>query len=61
MATNPQQQQLSLKHRVTGTGVQVQLAATYPGTRYLERRLKRWHKTGQFCAICRQQRGGRAR
>src|SRR5687768_11308024 len=42
-------------------GMQVQLAATYPGTRYLERRLKRWHKTGQFCAICRQQRGGRAR
>jgi predicted GIY-YIG superfamily endonuclease len=42
-------------------GVEVQLAATYPGTRHLERRLKRWHKTGQFCAICRQQRGGRAR
>jgi predicted GIY-YIG superfamily endonuclease len=27
-------------------GVDVQLAATYQGTRYLERRLKRWHKTG---------------
>ena len=108
MATNPQQQQLSLRHNVPGTvyvlhfdppykharhyigwtegdditarlqvhlrgrgsplvraavaaGVQVQLAATYPGTRYLERRLKRWHKTGQFCAICREQRGGTAR
>jgi hypothetical protein len=41
--------------------IDVQLAATYEGTRYLERRLKRWHKTGQFCAICREQRGGRAR
>jgi hypothetical protein len=108
MATNPLQQQLSLKHNVPGTvyvlhfepaykharhyigwtegegvsarldvhlrgrgspliraavaaGVQVQLAATHPGTGYSERRLKRWHKTGQFCAICRQQRGGRAR
>ncbi len=35
--------------------------ATYQGTRYLERRLKRWHKTGQFCAICRAHRGARAR
>jgi hypothetical protein len=108
MASNPQQQQLSLRHGIAGTvyvlhfepsykharhyigwnegddvtariavhlrghgspliraavavGVEVQLAATYPGTRYLERRLKRWHKTGQFCAICRQRRGGRAR
>jgi hypothetical protein len=43
------------------TGVEVQLAATYQGTRYLERRLKRSHKTGQFCAICREHRGGRAR
>jgi len=44
-----------------GAGTDVQLAATYPGTRYLQRRLKRWHNTGQFCAICRAQRGGRAR
>jgi hypothetical protein len=36
--------------RALAAGVQVQLAATYPGTRHLERRLKRWHKTGQFCA-----------
>jgi hypothetical protein len=43
------------------TGVEVQLAATYQGTRYLERRSKRSHKTGQFCAICREHRGGRAR
>jgi hypothetical protein len=34
-------------------GVDVQLAATYEGTRYLERRLKRWHHTSRFCAICR--------
>jgi hypothetical protein len=26
-----------------------------PGTRYLERRLKRRHKTRQLCTICRQQ------
>jgi hypothetical protein len=42
-------------------GVQVQLVATYPGSRSLERRLKRWHKTGQFCPVCRAHRGGRAR
>ena len=35
-------------------GVEVQLAATYEGTRYLERRLKSWHNTGRFCAICRE-------
>ena len=98
MATNPAQQQLSLRHNVSGTvyvlhfepaykharhyvgwtagevtdrlavhlqgrgsplvraaveaGVDVQLAATYEGTRYLERRLKSWHNTGRFCAIC---------
>jgi predicted GIY-YIG superfamily endonuclease len=34
-------------------GVDVQLAATYEGTRYLERRMKRWHHTSRFCAICR--------
>jgi hypothetical protein len=32
-----------------------------PGSRVLERRLKRWHKTTQFCPICRERRGGRAR
>jgi hypothetical protein len=41
--------------------IDVQLAATYQGTRYLERRLKRWHKTGQFCTICREHRGDHAR
>ena len=42
-------------------GVAVEIAATFPGTRSLERRLKRWHKTGQFCPTCRARRGGRAR
>ena len=35
-------------------GVDVQLAATYQGSRYLERQLKSWHNTGRFCAICRE-------
>jgi predicted GIY-YIG superfamily endonuclease len=34
-------------------GATVTLAARYPGSRQLERRLKRWHKTGQFCPMCR--------
>ena len=42
-------------------GATVTLAASYRGSRQLERRLKRWHKTGQFCPICRAQRAGRAR
>ena len=41
-------------------GVEIQLAETYQGTRYLGRRLKRRHKTSQFCAICRAHRGGHA-
>jgi predicted GIY-YIG superfamily endonuclease len=41
-------------------GVDVQLAATYEGTRYLERRLKSWHNTGRFCAICRERHHDRA-
>jgi hypothetical protein len=36
------------------TSVDVQLAAAYEGARYLERRLKSWHNTGRFCAICRE-------
>jgi predicted GIY-YIG superfamily endonuclease len=42
-------------------GVRVDVVATMPGSRYLERRLKRWHKTGQFCPVCRAARGGKAR
>jgi len=30
-------------------GADVALVATFPGTRTLERRLKHWHKTAQFC------------
>lgn len=33
-------------------GADVQLAATIAGSRGLERRLKRWHKTAQFCPTC---------
>jgi predicted GIY-YIG superfamily endonuclease len=42
-------------------GVEITLAATFDGSRHLERRLKRWHKTGQFCPVCRAARGGRGR
>lgn len=45
-----------LVRAAVNAGIQIELAATYPGTRNLERRLKRRHKTRQFCAICRQQR-----
>jgi len=50
-----------LVRAAVAAGVRVELAATIPGSRYLERRLKRWHKTGQFCPLCRARRGGRAR
>jgi hypothetical protein len=40
-------------------GVHVKVAITVAGSRQLERRVKRWHKTGQFCPICRAARGGR--
>jgi predicted GIY-YIG superfamily endonuclease len=50
-----------LVRAAVAAGVSVQLAAALPGTRQLERRLKRSHKTGQFCPVCRAQRGGRAR
>jgi len=45
-----------LVHAAVEAGVDVQLAATYEGTRYLQRRLKSWHNTGRFCAICREHR-----
>ena len=50
-----------LVRAAVAAGVQVSVAALLPGSRYLERRLKTWHKTGQFCPICRAARGGRAR
>lgn len=34
-------------------GSNVTVAATFDGTRALERRLKRWHKTRQICPTCR--------
>jgi hypothetical protein len=33
--------------------VRVDVVATMPGSRFFERRLKRWKKTGQFCPRCR--------
>jgi len=39
----------------------VELVATIAGSRHLERRLKRWHKTGQLCPRCRAARGGTTR
>ena len=50
-----------LVRAAVAAGVRVELAATIPGSRYLERRLKRWHKTSQFCPRCRAARGGKAR
>lgn len=50
-----------LVRAAVAAGVEVTIAATYAGTRALERRLKNWHKTGQFCPTCRAARGGRAR
>jgi predicted GIY-YIG superfamily endonuclease len=35
-----------LVRAAVAAGVHVQVAATMPGSRFLERRLKRWHKTG---------------
>lgn len=50
-----------LVRAAVAAGVRVQLAGCCPGSRALERRLKRWHKTTQFCPICRRRRDGRAR
>ena len=49
-----------LVRAAVAAGVDVQLAAMYEGTRYLERRLKRWHHTSRFCAICRDRHNGPA-
>jgi hypothetical protein len=49
-----------LVRAAVAAGVDVQLAATYEGTRYLERRLKGWHHTSRFCAICRDRHDRRA-
>jgi predicted GIY-YIG superfamily endonuclease len=42
-------------------GSHVRVAATFVGSRYLERRLKRWHNTtARVCPICRARRAGNA-
>jgi predicted GIY-YIG superfamily endonuclease len=61
VATHVQGTGSPLIRAAVAAGVRVQIAATMPGSLMLERRLKRWHKTGQFCPICRAGRGGRAR
>jgi predicted GIY-YIG superfamily endonuclease len=38
---------------VIDAGVELTLAATFSGSRHLERRLKRWPKTAQLCPVCR--------
>lgn len=40
-------------------GCNIELAGTMRGSRALERRLKRWHKTRQFCPTCRSQESAR--
>lgn len=56
LATHLQGAGSPLIRAAVAVGVEVSIAATYPGTRALERRLKRWHKTRQFCPTCRAQR-----
>jgi nucleoside-diphosphate-sugar epimerase len=43
----------TLVRAALAAGVRVDVVVTMPGSRYLERRLKRWKKTGQFCPVCR--------
>jgi hypothetical protein len=50
-----------LVRAAVAAGVRIELAATMRGSRHRERRLKRWHNTGQFCPRCRAARGGKAR
>ena len=38
-----------LVRAAVAAGVHISVAALLPGSRHLERRLKTWHKTGQFC------------
>jgi predicted GIY-YIG superfamily endonuclease len=49
-----------LVRAAVAAGVDVRLSATYEGTRYLEQRLKRWHNTSRFCALCRERRDQQA-
>jgi predicted GIY-YIG superfamily endonuclease len=61
IATHLQGAGSPLIRAAVGAGVDVALVATYPGSRLLERRLKRWHNTGQFCPTCRARPDDRAR
>ncbi len=61
LATRLQGAGSPLIRAAVNAGVDIQLAAAFAGSRLLERRLKRWHKTGQFCPRCRAARGGKAR
>jgi predicted GIY-YIG superfamily endonuclease len=61
IATHLQGAGSPLVRAAVSAGVTVELVAAYPGSRALERRLKRWHKTTQFCPTCGARRGGRAR
>ena len=61
LATHLQGAGSPLLRAAVRAGVDVQLVATYQGNRHLERGLKRWHNTGQFCPARRARRGGRAR
>lgn len=41
---------------VMAAGIGFEVAATWPGDRRLERRLKRWHNARKLCPICRGER-----
>jgi hypothetical protein len=43
----------NLLRHVAKAGIGWQLARTWSGDRHLERRLKRYHGSGQFCPACR--------
>jgi predicted GIY-YIG superfamily endonuclease len=48
-----------LVRAAVSAGASVRVAALIAGSRHLERRLKNWHKTGQFCPLCREARAAR--
>jgi predicted GIY-YIG superfamily endonuclease len=45
-----------LVRAVVAAGIGVVIAATYPGGRKVERKMKNRHKASTFCPICKQQR-----
>jgi hypothetical protein len=60
IAVHPHGRGSPLIRAAVAAGVDFQLAATYEGSGYLERRMKRWHHTSRFCAICRDCQDDRA-